>query len=71
MDWYLGQLLDNGLYSYQILIKLAINHFQNYFVLLKQYSLAQYWWCLIHSTTCAVDESYISVPQSSLNPSYH
>ena len=26
---------------------------------------------LIHSTTCSVDETYICVPQSSLDPSYH
>ena len=73
-SWYLGQLLDNGLYSYQILIKLAINHFQKLLRPSKTIFFGSSmggFGALIHSTTCAVDESYISVPQSSLNPSYH
>ena len=73
-SWYLGKQVGGGLFSYQILIMLAINYFQELIspskTLFYGTSMGGFG-ALMHSTTCTVDEAYLCVPQSSLNPSIH
>ena len=73
-SWYLGKEVGGGLFSYQILINLALKHFQKMLspskTLFFGTSMGGFG-ALMHSSTCMVDEVYLCVPQSSLNPSLH
>ena len=73
-SWYLGERLDNGIFSYQLLITNAIKYFESVFspskVIFYGTSMGGFG-ALHYSLICNPDETYLCVPQTTLSPASH